>query len=206
LKAVRVADALKHPTWAMGPKITVDSATLMNKGLEVIEAHWLFGLDYGRIDVVVHPQSVIHSMVETIDGSVLAQLGPTDMRLPIQHAFTWPGKTRHAMPALDLLALPALTFEAPDLKRFPCLALAYRAGRAGGSAPAALNAANEVVVEAFLKGRLNFTGIPAVLAVVLDRFLKRPASERAARSLDQVLAADAWGRRAAGEALTKESA
>jgi 1-deoxy-D-xylulose-5-phosphate reductoisomerase len=201
LQAVRVADALKHPTWAMGPKITVDSATLMNKGLEVIEAHWLFGLDYGRIDVVVHPQSVIHSMVETIDGSVLAQLGPTDMRLPIQHAFTWPDKTHHAMPALDLLALPALTFEAPDLRRFPCLALAYRAGRSGGAAPAALNAANETAVEAFLSGRLSFTGIPALLTQVLDRFLKRPASEQGAHSLDQVLAADAWGRSCAAEAL-----
>ena len=204
LRAVRVADALKHPTWAMGPKITVDSATLMNKGLEVIEAHWLFGLDYGRIDVVVHPQSVIHSMVEAVDGSVLAQLGPTDMRLPIQHAFTWPDKTGHAMPALDLLALPALTFEAPDLKRFPCLALAYRAGRAGGAAPAALNAANEVAVDAFLKGRLGFTGIPALLGVVLERFLKRPAPERAARTLEQVLAADAWGRRHAAEELAKK--
>jgi len=204
LKAVTLAQALKHPTWAMGPKITVDSATLMNKGLEVIEAHWLFGLDFSRIDVVVHPQSVIHSMVETIDGSVLAQLGPTDMRLPIQHAFTWPGKTRHAMPALDLLGLPPLTFEAPDLKRFPCLGLAYRAGRSGGAAPAALNAANEVAVEAFLKGRLGFTGIPALLAVVLERFLKRPASERGARSLEQVLSADAWGRRNAAEELAKK--
>ena len=202
LKAVRVEQALKHPTWAMGPKITVDSATLMNKGLEVIEAHWLFGLGYDRIDVVVHPQSVIHSMVETIDGSLLAQLGPTDMRLPIQHAFTWPGKRPHAMPALDLLKLPPLTFQAPDLQRFPCLAHAYRAGRAGGAAPAVLNAANEVAVEAFLKGRLSFDGIPRLLGRVLDACLRQPPEARQADSLAKVLESDAWGRRQARERLT----
>jgi 1-deoxy-D-xylulose-5-phosphate reductoisomerase len=202
LNAVRVEQALKHPTWAMGPKITIDSATLMNKGLEVIEAHWLFGLGYDRIDVVVHPQSVIHSMVETIDGSLLAQLGPTDMRLPIQHAFTWPDKRPHAMPALDLLKVPALTFQAPDLKRFPCLAHAYRAGRAGGAAPAVLNAANEVAVDAFLKGRLSFVGIPALLGRVLEAYLRKPAAQRQAGTLAKVLDADAWGRRAAGERLT----
>jgi 1-deoxy-D-xylulose-5-phosphate reductoisomerase len=202
LKAVRLDQALKHPTWAMGPKITIDSATLMNKGLEVIEAHWLFGLSYDRIDVVVHPQSVIHSMVETIDGSLLAQLGPTDMRLPIQHAFTWPDKMPHAMPALDLLKVPALTFQAPDLKRFPCLAHAYRAGRAGGSAPAALNAANEVAVDAFLKGRLGFVGIATLLGRVLDAYLRRPAEARRADTLARVLDADAWGRAAANERLS----
>jgi 1-deoxy-D-xylulose-5-phosphate reductoisomerase len=201
LRRVGVAQALKHPTWAMGPKITVDSATLMNKGLEVIEAHWLFGLPFHRIDVVVHPQSVIHSMVETVDGSLLAQLGPTDMRLPIQHAFTWPDKKPHAMPALDLLKTPALTFEAPDTRRFPCLGLAYQAGRQGGAAPAVLNAANEVAVDAFLKGELGFLGIPALLAQVLSRFQRRPKAQRLARTLDQVLAADAWGRLAAEELL-----
>jgi 1-deoxy-D-xylulose-5-phosphate reductoisomerase len=202
LKKVRVEDALKHPTWTMGPKITIDSATLMNKGLEVIEAHWLFKLPFERIDVVVHPQSVIHSMVETVDGSILAQLGPTDMRLPIQHAFTWPMRRAHAMPALDLLKLPALTFQAPDRERFPCLGLAYRAGQLGGSAPAALNAANEIAVEAFLKGKLSFLGIPATLKKVLDAFAKRPAAQRRAATLDQVLEADAWGRQAALAALS----
>jgi 1-deoxy-D-xylulose-5-phosphate reductoisomerase len=203
LRRVGVGEALRHPTWAMGPKITVDSATLMNKGLEVIEAHWLFGLPFHRIDVVVHPQSVIHSMVETVDGSLLAQLGPTDMRLPIQHAFTWPDKRPHAMPALDLLKVPALTFEAPDLRRFPCLGLAYRAGRQGGAAPAVLNAANEVAVEAFLRGRLGFTGIPALLKRVLDRFDRLSKFRRSAASLEAVLAADRWGREQAAELLSE---
>jgi 1-deoxy-D-xylulose-5-phosphate reductoisomerase len=202
LKKVRVEDALKHPTWTMGPKITIDSATLMNKGLEVIEAHWLFDLPFERIDVVVHPQSVIHSMVETVDGSLLAQLGPTDMRLPIQHAFTWPARRAHAMPALDLLKLPPLTFQAPDRERFPCLGLAYRAGQLGGSAPAALNAANEVAVDAFLKGKLSFLGIPATLKKVLDAFAKRPAAQRRASTYEQVLEADTWGRQAATAALS----
>jgi len=204
LRSVAPRQALRHPTWAMGPKITIDSATLMNKGLEVIEAHWLFGLGYDAIDVVVHPQSVIHSMVETVDGSLLAQLGPTDMRLPIQHSFTWPARRPHAMPALDLLALPALTFEAPDLRRFPCLALAYRAGRMGGSAAAALNAANEAAVAAFLRGRVAFLGIPRVLGRVLGAFARLPAPRRRAQTLDQVLAADAWGREAAARLLAQE--
>ncbi len=197
LKKVRVEDALRHPTWTMGPKITIDSATLMNKGLEVIEAHWLFNVPFERIDVVVHPQSIIHSMVETVDGSLLAQLGPTDMRLPIQHAFTWPEKRSHAMPALDLLKVPPLTFHAPDRERFPCLGLAYRAGQLGGSAPAALNAANEVAVEAFLKGKLSFLGIPATLKKVLDAFARRTPAQRKASTLEQVLEADRWGREAA---------
>lgn len=204
LRSVSPAQALRHPTWSMGPKISVDSATLMNKGLEVIEAHWLFGLPYERIDVVVHPQSVVHSMVETVDGSLLAQLGPTDMRLPIQHSFTWPSRRPHAMPALDLLALPPLTFEAPDLHRFPCLGLAYRAGRMGGSAAAALNAANEMAVEAFLKGRLAFLGIPRLLAAVLGAFERRPASQRRGGSLEQILAADAWGRTRASSLLSRK--
>ncbi|HTB22360.1 MAG TPA: 1-deoxy-D-xylulose-5-phosphate reductoisomerase [bacterium] len=201
LKAVGPKEALRHPTWAMGPKISIDSATLMNKGLEVIEAHWLFKLPYQRIDVVVHPQSIIHSMVETVDGSLLAQLGPTDMRLPIQHSFTWPQRRPHAMPALDLLGLPPLTFEAPDTQRFPCLALAYKAGRMGGAAAAALNAANEAAVEAFLKGRLSFLGIARTLALVLDAYGELPAERRKAGSLEQVLAADAWGRAEAARRL-----
>ncbi len=194
LRAVTPRQALRHPTWSMGPKISVDSATLMNKGFEVIEAHWLFGLPLGRIDVVVHPQSVIHSMVETIDGSILAQLGPTDMRLPIQHSFTWPQRRAHAMPALDLLGLPALSFEKPDTSRFPCLGLAYRAARMGGGAAAALNGANESAVDAFLKGRLSFLGIPKLLTAVLNAYASLDADQRGAASLEAVLAADAWGR------------
>jgi 1-deoxy-D-xylulose-5-phosphate reductoisomerase len=192
LKRVRAQEALKHPTWAMGPKISVDSATLMNKGLEVIEARWLFGVDFCRISVVVHPQSVIHSMVEAVDGSVLAQLGPADMRLPIQHAFTWPQRMAHGMQPLDLLALPALTFEAPDLKRFPCLALAYAAGRKGGTAPAVLNAANEAAVAAFLKGRLDFMGIPRLVAKALKA---DPQASALSPGLESILQADAWARR-----------
>jgi 1-deoxy-D-xylulose-5-phosphate reductoisomerase len=192
LKRVRAQEALKHPTWAMGPKITVDSATLMNKGLEVIEARWLFGIGFDRISVVVHPQSVIHSMVEAVDGSVLAQLGPADMRLPIQHAFTWPRRMAHGMQPLNLLALPALTFEAPDLKRFPCLALAYAAGRKGGTAPAVLNAANEAAVAAFLKGRLDFMGIPRLVARALRA---DPQASLVKPGLESILQADAWARR-----------
>jgi 1-deoxy-D-xylulose-5-phosphate reductoisomerase len=206
LARVTPAQALRHPTWAMGPKITIDSATLMNKGLEVIEAHWLFGLPYERIDVVVHPQSVIHSMVEAVDGSLLAQLGPTDMRLPIQHAFTWPLRRPHAMPALDLLRLKALTFEAPDARRFPCLALAYAAGGQGGSAAAALNAANETAVAAFLDGRLSFNGIPALLGRVLRAHRRLSKERRSGATLEAVLAADAWGRTEASRLLSGDHA
>jgi 1-deoxy-D-xylulose-5-phosphate reductoisomerase len=192
LKGVKAEAALKHPTWRMGPKITVDSATLMNKGLEVIEARWLFGLGFDQIDVVVHPQSVIHSMVEAVDGSVLAQLGPADMRLPIQYAFTWPQRMNHGLKALDFLALSPLTFEQPDLKRFPCLGLAYAAGRKGGTAPAVLNAANEASVGAFLKGHLDFMGIPRMVAKALKA---DPLSSLKAPDLDRILEADAWARR-----------
>jgi 1-deoxy-D-xylulose-5-phosphate reductoisomerase len=195
LKKVSVLQALKHPTWRMGAKISVDSATLMNKGLEVIEAHWLFGIDFDRIAVLVHPQSVVHSMVEAVDGSVLAQLGPTDMRLPIQHAFTHPRRVASAVASLDFLKLKGLTFEAPDFKRFPCLGLAYKAGRLGGGAPAALNAANEVAVEAFLKGKLDFLGIPRILSRVLGVFARRP---RVGLTLKHILETDAWARAQAG--------
>jgi 1-deoxy-D-xylulose-5-phosphate reductoisomerase len=149
-------------------------------------------VDFCRISVVVHPQSVIHSMVEAVDGSVLAQLGPADMRLPIQHAFTWPQRMAHGMQPLDLLALPALTFEAPDLKRFPCLALAYAAGRKGGTAPAVLNAANEAAVAAFLKGRLDFMGIPRLVAKALKA---DPQASALSPGLESILQADAWARR-----------
>ena len=157
------AQALRHPTWRMGAKITIDSATLMNKGLEILEAHWLFGMPYERIDVIVHPQSIVHSMVEFVDRSVLAQLGMPDMGIPILYALTYPDRLPCPAPALDLVQLGALTFEAPDEAAFPCLALARRAGRAGGAAPLVLNAANEVAVAGFLEGRCGFTDIPRLI-------------------------------------------
>ena len=168
LMGVTIADALIHPTWQMGRKITVDSATLMNKGLEVIEARWLFGVSADQIDVVVHPQSVVHSLVELRDGSQIAQLGVTDMRLPIQYAFSYPKRWETTLPSLDLAACGRLEFEEPDTERFPCLALAYRALRGGTALPVALNAANEVAVGAFLDESLPFTGIPVVIAAALD--------------------------------------
>ena len=168
LKGATPADALDHPTWRMGRKITVDSATLMNKGLEVIEARWLFGVPAERIDVVVHPQSVVHSLVELRDGSHIAQLGVTDMRLPIQYAFSYPDRWESELPAFDVTACGRLEFGRPDTARFPCLALAYRALRGGPALPVALNAANEVVVAAFLGEAVSFTAIPVVIAAALD--------------------------------------
>ena len=168
LEQVGVADALAHPTWSMGPKITIDSSTLVNKGLEVIEAHELFGVDYDRIDVVVHPQSVVHSMVEFIDGATIAQLSMPDMRLPIGLALGAPARLDQPFGAIDWTTLGSLTFEVPDREAFPALDLAYAAGRAGGSAPATFSGANEVAVEAFLDGRIAWLDIPAVAAEVLD--------------------------------------
>ena len=168
LAEVTIDDALAHPTWSMGPKITVDSSTLMNKGLEVIEAHELFGVGYDAIEVVVHPQSVVHSMVTWRDGSTIAQLSNPDMRLPIAYALAWPERADIAFGTLDWTEAGRLDFERPDLEVFPCLALAFEAGRAGGSAPAWLNAANEVAVAAFLDGRLRWLDIPAVLDQALD--------------------------------------
>lgn len=168
LVGVSPAEALAHPTWAMGPKISIDSATLMNKGLEVIEAHFLFGVDYGRIRVVVHPQSVIHSMVEYADGSVKAHLGTTDMRIPIQYALSHPGRWEAPVAPLDFTRLGSLEFSEPDFETFGCLAMAFRAGRTGGSAPAVMNAANEVAVAEFLSGRCGFLDIERVVAAVLD--------------------------------------
>src|SRR3954462_1980955 len=168
LEDVSVADALRHPTWAMGGKITIDSATLMNKGLEVIEAHHLFGTPYERIDVVVHPQSIVHGLVQLCDGATKAHLGYPDMRVAIGYALHHPQRPALPIPALDLVALGRLEFEAPDLAAFPCLRLAFAAARAGGTAPCVLNAANEVAVHAFLGERLGFTGIPAVIESVLD--------------------------------------
>lgn len=179
IEASTVAEALRHPTWNMGAKITIDSATLMNKGLEVIEAHWLFGFTPDEIDIVVHPESVVHSMIELVDGSVIAQMGVTDMRHAIQYALTYPARHPCELPPLDLTALSSLHFEAPDVDRFPCIALAYRALREGGTLPAAMNAANEVAVPAFLEGRIALTDIPRIIEAVMDSHDTKPATELA---------------------------
>ncbi len=193
LALVTPAEALRHPTWSMGRRITVDSATLINKGLEVIEAHVLFGIGYDRIDVVVHPESIVHSMVEFVDGSVKAQIGEPDMKVPIQYALTHPERRAAPVAPLDL-AGRSLTFERPDHESFPALGLAYEAGRRGGSAPATLNAADEVAVAAFLEGRLGFLGIPAVVERTLDRVdWSRPAS------VEEVIAVDRESRAMAAE-------
>lgn len=189
LARVTPQQALNHPTWSMGRKITIDSATLMNKGLEVIEARWLFDVSPQEIDVAVHPQSIVHSLVEFIDGSVLAQLGPTDMRIAIQYALTYPERWQCPVPSLDLGRLASLEFHEPDLDKFPCLGLAYRVLRAGGTAPAALNAANEVAVQAFLERMIPFGEIPHIIESVLDRHPTQEAS-----SLEAVLEADAGAR------------
>jgi 1-deoxy-D-xylulose-5-phosphate reductoisomerase len=192
-----ITDALKHPNWKMGDKITIDSATLMNKGLEVIEARWLFGFDADRISVVVHPQSVVHSMVEMVDGSVIAQLGVTDMRHAIQYALTYPERKDGCLEPLDFKQMSQLTFEEPDTDRFPCLGLAYRALKTGGTMPAALNAANEVAVQAFLDSKITLPEIARINESVMDSHSVRPAS-----SLEAVLAADRDSRSAAKTLLT----
>jgi 1-deoxy-D-xylulose-5-phosphate reductoisomerase len=189
---ITVEQALAHPTWRMGAKITIDSATLMNKGLEIIEARWLFGFPEDRIDVVVHPQSIVHSAVEFRDGSVMAQLSRPDMRDPVRYCLGWPERLEAPVAPLDLPAVSPLTFEPPDSERFPCLPLARRALREGGAAPAVLNAANEVAVAAFLDRRLPFTGIPEIIAATMDRLPGMPAGD-----LDSALAADAAARREA---------
>lgn len=189
IAAATVEQALKHPTWEMGRKITVDSATLFNKGLEMIEARWLFDVEMARVDVVVHPQSIVHSMVEFIDGSVLAQLSHTDMCFPIQYAVTWPERVPNTLPPLDFASLAKLEFEAPRREVFPALDLARRAGTEGGTLPAVLNAANEVAVAAFLERRLSFPGIWRHVASVMERHVNLPHA-----SLEEVLAADEWAR------------
>lgn len=177
MQEASVSDALRHPTWNMGAKITIDSATLMNKGLEVIEAHWLFGFGADQIGIVVHPESVVHSMIELVDGSVIAQMGVTDMRHAIQYALTYPERHSCELPPLDLTALSALHFEPPDLDRFPCVALAYRALREGGTLPAAMNAANEEAVRAFIEERICLTDIPRVIGSVMDQHSTLPATD-----------------------------
>jgi 1-deoxy-D-xylulose-5-phosphate reductoisomerase len=189
LTDVTPAEALQHPTWTMGPKITIDSATLMNKGLEVIEAHWLFGLAFECIDVVIHHQSVIHSLVEFVDGSVKAQLGMPDMRLPIQYAMAHPRRLSTPTARLDLAAVGQLTFTKVDRDKYPCLELAYEAGRRGGTYPTALNAANEEAVARFLAGDLGFTHIFEVIDATLQAHMPRPVP-----TLEEVVEADAWAR------------
>jgi 1-deoxy-D-xylulose-5-phosphate reductoisomerase len=196
LLKVKAADALRHPTWSMGPKITVDSSTLMNKGLEVIEAHHLFKMPFARIEVAIHPQSVVHSLVEFVDGSTLAQLASPDMRLPIQTALTFPEHVPALVKHLDFAGGLNLTFGAPDHRRFPCLNLAYAAGRRGGTAPAVLNAANEVAVAAFLKGKLGFGEIPQLIQRVLARH-----RETGPLTLARILEQDGWARNTAEEML-----
>jgi 1-deoxy-D-xylulose-5-phosphate reductoisomerase len=200
LERVTPEQACAHPRWRMGRKISVDSATMMNKGLEVIEAHWLFGCACEQIEVVIHPESVVHSLVEYLDGSVLAQLGNPDMRTPIAQALAWPERVSAGVTPLDLAAIGALNFAAPDPLRFPCLDLAYGALRAGGSAPATLNAANEIAVAAFLDGRAGFLDIAGVCAETLSRL---PA--RRVDSLDDALAADREARTLAAQVLERQA-
>ncbi|BAZ52731.1 1-deoxy-D-xylulose 5-phosphate reductoisomerase [Nostoc sp. NIES-4103] len=191
LSEVTVADALKHPNWSMGRKITVDSATLMNKGLEVIEAHFLFGLNYEDIEIVIHPQSIIHSLIELQDTSVLAQLGWPDMRLPLLYALSWPDRIYTNWERLDLVKAGNLTFREPDHQKYPCMQLAYSAGRAGGSMPAVLNAANEQAVALFLEEKIQFLDIPKCIEFVCDRHQNDNCANP---SLDDILAADKWAR------------
>ncbi len=189
MREVTPERALKHPNWNMGSKITIDSATLMNKGLEVIEAKWLFDVEFDQIKVLVHPQSIIHSMVEFVDGAVMAQLGIPDMRIPIQYALSYPSRWPNDLPKLNLTEIAELTFEAPDLERFPSLKLAYQAGKSGGTMPTVLNAANEVAVARFLKREISFLDIPLTVESVMEKHnnISKP-------SLDDILEADRWAR------------
>ena len=196
MAGVKAQEALNHPTWEMGPKVTIDSATLMNKGLEVIEAHWLFGLPPERIEVVIHRQSIVHSLVEFTDGSMLAQLGPTDMRLPIAYALSYPRRMALNQPSLSLVEIGQLSFEQPDEEAFPCLKYAYEALERGGTLPAVLNAANEVAVQAFLEGAIGFLDIPRLIRAAMDGHQPKPVT-----SLDVVMEADRWARSLTHEAV-----
>jgi 1-deoxy-D-xylulose-5-phosphate reductoisomerase len=196
MRAATVEQALNHPTWNMGPKITIDSATMMNKALEVIEAVWLFGLPVEKIEVLIHPESVVHSMVEFVDGSVIAQLGTPDMKLPIQYALTYPRRVRGIADRLRLDQLGRLTFELPDLKKFRALALGFEAARSDGSAPVVFNAANEAAVEAFLAGRISFGCIVELIEHCLDTH-----TSQAHLSLEELLSIDAWARQEAARRL-----
>jgi 1-deoxy-D-xylulose-5-phosphate reductoisomerase len=198
LAEVTVSEALSHPTWRMGGRITIDSATLMNKGLEAIEAHHLFGVPYERIEVVVHPQSIVHALVDLNDGASLAHLGHPDMRVPISYALHHPERADVEVPRLDLPSVGALEFEPPDLEAFPCLRLALAAGRAGGTAPCVLNAADEVAVAAFLEGRIGFTAIPRTIETVLEEMPAAPVSH-----FEELFAVDEEARRRAGQRLAE---
>ncbi|MCW6037080.1 1-deoxy-D-xylulose-5-phosphate reductoisomerase [Spirulina subsalsa FACHB-351] len=198
LAQVTVADALKHPNWSMGRKITIDSATLMNKGLEVIEAHYLFGVDYDDIQIVIHPQSIIHSLIEVQDTSVLAQLGWADMRLPLLYALSYPERIHTNWEPLDLVKIGSLTFREPDHHKYPCMRLAYEAGRIGGAMPAVLNAANEQVVALFLEEKIRFLEIPRLIEQVCDRF---SAHNTTHPTLEDILEADRWARQEALEMM-----
>jgi 1-deoxy-D-xylulose-5-phosphate reductoisomerase len=198
MKQATVSDAMRHPTWSMGAKITIDSATLMNKGLEVIEAHWLFGFAPQEIGILVHPESVVHSMIELVDGSIIAQMGVTDMRHAIQYALTYPERHPCTLPPLDLTAISRLQFEAPDLERFPCISLAYRALEEGGTLPAAMNAANETAVAAFLDERICLTEIPLVIEGVMNCHQISPIE-----NIQTVLDVDCWARAAAASEIER---
>ncbi len=187
-----IEEALNHPNWKMGAKNTIDSATLMNKGLEVIEARWLFNFTADEISVVVHPQSIIHSLVEMVDGSIIAQLGVTDMKHPIQYALTFPERKKNCLPPLDFSKISQLTFEEPDLEKFPCLALAYKALRIGGTMTTALNAANEIAVQAFLDNKIRLSDIPKIIESVMNKHESQPAT-----SLEMILETDDWARKQA---------
>ena len=200
LPEVKVADAIKHPNWSMGRKITVDSATLMNKGLEVIEAHYLFGVDYDNIEIVIHPQSIIHSLIELQDTSVLAQLGWPDMRLPLLYALSWPERVYTNWERLNLVKSGDLTFREPDHQKYPCMGLAYAAGRAGGSMPAVLNAANEQAVALFLDEKIHYLDIARCIEFVCDRHQN---DNKQNPSLDDILAADKWARKEVFTAIEK---
>jgi 1-deoxy-D-xylulose-5-phosphate reductoisomerase len=190
LKKVNLSQALQHPNWKMGKKITVDSASMMNKGLEVIEAKWLFNLDISDIDVLIHPQSIVHSLVEFIDGAFLAQMGIPDMKIPIAYALTYPERIINDLPSLDLVKIGKLEFLKPDIKKFSCLGLAYAAGLCGGTAPVVLNAADEVAVSAFMEKKIRFIDLPKIIEkiLVLHNSINNP-------SLDDILQADLWARR-----------
>ncbi len=202
LKNATIEDATSHPNWSMGRKITVDSATLMNKGLEVIEAHYLFGLDYDHIEIVIHPQSIIHSMIELADSSVLAQLGWPDMKLPILYCLSWPNRLETPWRRLSLAELGQLTFQSPDTKKYPCMQIAYSAGRAGGSMTAVLNAANEEAVSQFLQERIHFLDIPKLIEAACER---HKSDHNIQPDLDEVLAVDKWSRMAVKEEVSRAS-
>ena len=187
MKKVSLSQTLQHPNWKMGKKITVDSASLMNKGLEVIEAKWLFNLDISDIDVLIHPQSIVHSMIEFIDGAFLAQMGIPDMKIPIAYALTYPERIINDLPSLDLVKIGKLEFLKPDIKKFSCLALAYAAGLCGGTAPVVLNAADEVAVSAFIEKKIRFIDLPKIIEKILVDSINNP-------SLDDILQADLWAR------------